>query len=187
MTPFPTLETNRLVLRELNLLDAPAIFEIHGNSDAMKYFGTDALASVREAEQLIEKFASWRLMPNPGVRWGLEEKSTKQIIGSCGLFAWNREWRKCATGYEITQHARGQGLMSEALNSVLSWGFQEMNLNRIEAQIHEDNHPSLNLAYKLGFQKEGRLRQVARWGGTFHDLGQFSLLRCDWKNPLNQS
>lgn len=180
MKPFPELETNRLRLRELTPADAPTIFAIHGNAPAMRFFGTDPLVNVNEARNLIEKFASWRAMPNPGVRWGLEEKTTSLLVGTCGLFGWNREWCKCGTGYELSPEARGRGYMREALVAVFSWGFAQMHLNRIEAQVHADNAPSLALAEKLGFQREGRLRQVARWGEEFHDLLQLGLLRTDW-------
>jgi ribosomal-protein-alanine N-acetyltransferase len=175
---FPTLETPRLRLRELTKQDAAVLFSIHGNADAMRYFGTDPLKDLQAAGQLIEKFASWRLMPNPGVRWGLELKASGELVGTCGLFAWNRDWCKCATGYELAPTARGLGLMQEALRAAFSWGFSEMALNRIEAQIHRDNTPSLALVHGLGFQREGLLRQVARWGGAFHDLVQFGLLKA---------
>ena len=180
MQPFPELQTDRLRLRELTAADASAIFAIHGNAEAMRFFGTDPLLNVSEAEKLIEKFASWRSMPNPGVRWGMEERCTGDLVGTCGLFAWNREWCKCATGYELSARAQGQGLMREALLAAFSWGFAEMQLNRIEAQIHPENQASFRLAEKLGFQREGRLRQVARWGGEFRDLLQLGLLRADW-------
>jgi hypothetical protein len=63
-------------------------------------------------------------------------------VGSCGLFAWNREWAKCSTGYELARTARGQGLMREALRAAFDWGFAQMGLHRIEAQIHPDNAPA---------------------------------------------
>jgi len=180
MQSFPEITTDRLRLRELTSADAPTIFVIHGDAEAMRFFGTDPLVNFSEAEKLIEKFAAWRSMPNPGVRWGIEERVSGHLIGTCGLFAWNREWRKCTTGYELSAHAQGQGFMREALLAAFSWGFVEMQLNRIEAQIHPDNRPSLQLAEKLGFQREGRLREVAHWGGQFHDLLQLGLLRTDW-------
>lgn len=70
--------------------------------------------------------------------------------------------------------------MSEALQSVLSWGFDNMALNRVEVLIHPDNLASLKLAKNLGFIEEGRLRQVGFWRGQFHDMLQLSLLRSDW-------
>ena len=70
--------------------------------------------------------------------------------------------------------------MSEALSAALAWGFEQMMLNRIEAQIHPDNAASLKLARELGFVQEGRAREAGYWKGQHHDLLQFSLLRKDW-------
>ncbi len=70
--------------------------------------------------------------------------------------------------------------MQEALKSVISWGFREMALNRIEAQTHPDNAKSIALLGRLGFAEEGRLRQAAYWASRYHDMLQFSLLRSDW-------
>lgn len=182
MTSFPTLETGRLTLRELITSDAPALFEIHRKAKAMRYFGTDPLKELGEAEKLIEKFASWRSLPSPGVRWALVDKATGELIGTCGLFAWSREWCKCSVGYELAEDAQGKGFMSEALRTAFSWGFEEMGLNRIEAQIHPNNAPSLRLAEQLGFQQEGLLREVARWDGKFRDLLQLGLLRRELRH-----
>ncbi|MDT7837064.1 GNAT family N-acetyltransferase [Aquabacterium sp. OR-4] len=181
--PFPTLHTPRLLLRELLPADVPALHAIHADAEAMRWFGTDAPADLAATAAVITRFASWRLAANPGVRWGIARRSDGRLIGSCGLFAWNRDWAKCSTGYELAADARGQGLMCEALAAAMAWGFEAMALNRIEAQIHPDNQPSIALVSGLGFQREGLLREVARWGGQFHDLAQYALLRRDWRAP----
>jgi len=160
--------------------DAPALFAIHGHAESMRFFGTDPLTEVAQAERLIEKFAAWRTMPNPGVRWGITLADTGALIGTCGLFAWNRDWHKCAIGYELAPAARGQGYMREALGAAITWGWSAMDLNRIEAQIHPDNAPSIALAERLGFQREGLLREVAYWGGSFKDLAQYGLLKREF-------
>lgn len=181
MSDFPTLETARLRLREINEADAPALLAIHGDAEAMRWFGSDPLSDLDGALALVRVFAGWRQLPNPGTRWGLELKSRPGLIGSCGLFGWHRAWRKCALGYELAPALQGQGLMREALITVLGWGFAQMQLNRVEAQVHEDNAGSLRLLAGLGFVQEGRLRQVARWGGRQHDLLQCSLLAQEWR------
>lgn len=180
MSDFPTLETSRLLLRELVADDAPALFAIHGDAKAMRWFGADPMIDVRQAQRLIEIFSGWRELPNPGVRWGLQNKNDERLIGSCGLFKWNRGWQTCTLGYELAQSARGAGLMTEALSAALNWGFEQMKLNRIEAQIHPDNAASLKLARGLGFVQEGRAREAGFWQGAHHDLLQFGLLRRDW-------
>lgn len=179
--PFPSLETPRLELREITPDDAAALFEIHGDAELMKWFGVDPLKDLEGAKGLVELFASWRDLANPGVRWGIQVKGTSGLVGTCGLFAWNRNWKKCAIGYELARGAQGKGYMQEALATCISWGFAEMGLNRIEAQVHPENHRSVSSVQRLGFVQEGRLREVGFWGGAFHDLLQFSLLHRDWK------
>lgn len=178
--PFPTLETKRLVLREIITSDAPALLQIHGDAELMRWFGTEPLKDLHAAVGLVGLFASWRSLPNPGVRWGLQLKGEPTLIGSCGLFGWNRNSRKCTLGYELARGCHGKGLMQEALNAALDWGFNKMDLHRVEAQVHPSNVASLQSIRRLGFFEEGRLREVGRWGGRFHDLLQFSLLRTEW-------
>jgi len=180
MTAFPQLETDRLLLREIAAEDAPALFAIHSDQDAMRWFGSDPLSTMAQATTLIEAFASWRRLPNPGVRWGIERKADRQLLGSCGLFKWNRSWKSCVVGYELAAFAQRQGFMLEALSTALAWGFEQMELNRIEAQVHPANEASIRLLAKLGFVHEGCLREAGFWSGRHHDLQQFSLLRRDY-------
>jgi RimJ/RimL family protein N-acetyltransferase len=183
MTPpntFPTLETDRLFLREVIGSDAPAILAIHGDAELMRLFGNDPISDLAGADALIKTFASWRQLPNPGTRWAVEIKGTAGLVGTCGLFGWNRPWRKCIVGYELAKNAQGIGYMHEALGAALSWGFQEMGINRVEAQVHPGNEPSLKVLRRLRFVEEGRLRQGGYWSGQHHDLLQYSLLRQDW-------
>ncbi len=182
LTAFPALATERLWLREIVDADAPALFAIQGNAQVMRWFGSDPLADETAALMLIRTFASWRNLVNPGTRWGLELKEREGLVGSCGLFSWNRLWRKCTVGYELVPEATGSGLMTEALQAVLDWGFEHMHVNRIDAQIHPDNERSIKLARKLGFVEEGRLREIGFWGGRHHDMLQFSLLRREWQS-----
>jgi len=180
-TVFPTLETQRLILREMVLADAPALLSIHGDPELMRWFGNDPLPDLAAAETLMNTFHGWRQLPNPGTRWAIEKKQTPGLIGTCGLFAWNRQWRKCIVGYELAAAAQGEGYMHEALTVVLSWGFTAMGVNRIEAQVHPDNLRSLKSLQRLNFVEEGRLRQGGYWGDQYHDLLQYSLLEADWR------
>jgi ribosomal-protein-alanine N-acetyltransferase len=177
---FPVLETKRLNLREVTAADAPAVLGIHGDAELMRLFGNDPITDLAGAEALIRTFASWRLLANPGTRWAIEIKGSPGLVGTCGLFGWNRTWRKCIVGYELAKEAQGNGYMHEALGAALAWGFMEMGLNRLEAQVHPGNAPSLRVLRRLHFVEEGRLRQGGYWAGQYHDLLQYSLLREDW-------
>jgi ribosomal-protein-alanine N-acetyltransferase len=180
---FPTLETPRLHLREITDSDAPALFAIHSNAGHMQWFGSDPLTDLNGALELVKLFAGWRQQANPGTRWGIELKDRPGLVGTCGLFGWNRGWSKCTLGYELSPEATGQGLMREALEAVIPWGLAAMKLNRIEALVHERNAASLGLLARLGFVQEGRLRQVAFWNGQHHDMLQLSLLAAEWPGP----
>lgn len=177
---FPTLKTPRLLLRELVDSDAERILEIHGNGEAMRFFGTEPISTIEEAQQLINRFHELRSQPAPGARWAIVDSQSNILLGTCGVFGWNRNWRKCGIGYELHATAQGRGFMREALSAVFAWAFDAMSVNRIEAQVHPDNAPSLKLLAGLGFQIEGLLREVAFWGNQHHDLHQLSLLKADW-------
>ena len=180
MNDFPTLQTERLILREIVSDDIPGLLSIHGDPVVMRWFGADPISDPQQAARLVEVFSGWRQLPNPGVRWGLERKSDHAFLGSCGLFNWVRAAQNGSLGYELAQAAWGCGYMLEALNAVLPWGFESMALHRVEARVHPDNQKSRTLLRKLGFVEEGCLREVAYWAGRHQDLLQFGLLRREY-------
>jgi ribosomal-protein-alanine N-acetyltransferase len=104
------------------------------------------------------------------------------LIGTCGLFRWNKSWRNCVVGYEIARDCRAQGYMKEALTAVLEFGFNEISLHRIQAEMHPDNNASIALATRLGFRFEGVHREQAFWSGRYHDLNCYSLLAGEWRS-----
>jgi len=180
---FPSLSTKRLQLREIVASDAPALLAIHGDRETMKWFGTDPVADLEAAEKVIAGFASMRLLPSPGVRWGIVHADPgrgSSLLGTCGVFRWNRGWRTCLTGYELARHAQGQGYMREALRAIYAWAFETMAIERIEAQVHPRNAPSLALLKTLGFVEEGLLREAGLWLGERRDLVQLGLLKREF-------
>lgn len=177
---FPHLHTQRLYLRQIRSSDAPALFAIHSDIEWMRWYGIDPITETSQADELAELFSGW-FHAGTGFRWGLEHISNKQLIGTCGLFRWNKSWHNCVVGYEIHRGYHGQGYMREALEAVLDFGFNSMLLHRIQAETHPDNHASIGLAARLGFRLEGVHREQAFWGGRFHDLNCYSLLEQDWR------
>ena len=181
--PFPSLSTARLQLREIVASDAPALLAIHGDREAMKWFGTDPLVDLEAAEKVIAGFANLRTPPGTGVRWGIVHADPARgsaLIGTCGVFRWNRGWQTCLTGYELARHAQGQGFMTEALRAIYAWAFETMAVERIEAQVHPQNAPSLALLKTLGFVEEGLMREAGLWLGERRDLVQLGLLKREF-------
>jgi ribosomal-protein-alanine N-acetyltransferase len=181
--PFPALATPRLQLREIVASDAPALLAIHSDRETMKWFGTDPLVDLEGAGRVIAGFAHMRALPSPGVRWGIVHADAAlggALLGTCGVFRWNRGWRTCLTGYELARHAQGRGYMDEALRAVFGWAFDTLAVERIEAQVHPLNAPSLALLRKLGFVEEGLLREAGLWMGERRDLVPLGLLKREF-------
>ena len=180
MNSFPTLLTMRLKLRQVREDDAAALFDIHSDAETMQWYGVEPLIYPAEALRLTELFAGW-FNAGTGFRWALERYSDGRMIGTCGLFRWNRSWRSCVTGYELARDCHGQGYMREAMSAVLAYGFNEMQLHRVQAEAHGNNTASIALAKRLGFKFEGIHREQAFWNGRFHDLQCYSLLEPHWR------
>lgn len=177
---FPVLTTPRLQLRQLVPSDGAALFAIHSDAEWMKWYGTEPMNNPHQAVELAELFSAW-FAAETGYRWALQREADNTLLGTCGLFRWNKNWRNCLVSYEIARAFQGQGYMREALEAVIDYGFASMGLHRIQAETHPDNAASIRLAVGMGFRREGVHRDQAFWGGRFHDLNCYSLLEADWR------
>ncbi len=176
---FPLLRTPRLLLRELVPGDAPALLAIESDAQAMRWCGDNPMRDIEQARRQIEVFAAWRKLTFAATKWAIERVSDAALIGTCALSNWRPVCRSCTLSYGLARAAWGRGCMREALYAVLPWGFEQMALNRVEAQIHPRNAASRKLARGLGFVEEGLLREAGFWGGRHRDMLQCALLRRD--------
>lgn len=85
---FPLLETERLILREITKEDAEGIFACFSNHDVTRYYGQETLNSIEQAESFVDFFSN-NYNEKRGIRWGIERKDTKGIIGTIGFNAWS--------------------------------------------------------------------------------------------------
>ncbi|MGN4126012.1 GNAT family N-acetyltransferase [Lysinibacillus sphaericus] len=173
---FPTLETERLLLREIKKEDAQGIFNCFSNNDVTQFYGQDTLESVEQAEQFVEFFSKIH-MEKRGIRWGIEIKGSAGIIGTIGFNAWLPKHKRAEIGYEIHPDYWRNGYTTEAITSVLSYGFKELDLTRVGAVVFIENEASNKLLTKIGFQQEGILRDYMYQNGKAHDTYIYSLLR----------
>ncbi|MFJ7738409.1 GNAT family N-acetyltransferase [Lysinibacillus sp. NPDC097287] len=173
---FPVLETERLKLREIKKDDAEGIFACFSNDNVTRYYGQDTLQNIEQAEGFVE-FFSKNYNEKRGIRWGIEKKETKEFIGTVGFNAWSPKHKRAEIGYEIHPNQWRKGYTSEALSKVLAYGFDVMDLTRIGAVVFIDNDASNNLLTKLGFRKEGILRDYMYQNDIAHDTNIYSLLK----------
>lgn len=174
-----TIDTPRLHLRPLCLDDADAILRIRSNPDVMRYMPSAPWTELAQATAMVERDKA-AMLKGDFVRLGLIRKTDNFFLGSCILFHLDDGCRRAEIGYEMDAAVWGQGYMQEALVALLNYGFNEMNLNRVEADIVPHNLGSAKTLERLGFIREGLLRE--RWivEGNVSDSAIYGLLRSDW-------
>jgi len=177
---FPQLETERLVLREMTLNDAEFYFRHFNNKKIVEGCCFPGPKSLEAAREELERFCIKPFKENRGIRWGIVTKGDNKLIGTCGYYDWVKTTRRAEIGYDLDPAYWGQGIMTETLRAVLKYGFERMDLNRIQATIDSENTRSMKLAQRLGFKKEGVLRQRSYFNGQFRDDVCFSLLKKEW-------
>ncbi|MGE8207645.1 GNAT family N-acetyltransferase [Heyndrickxia sp. NPDC080065] len=173
---FPMLETERLVLRELVENDAQDILKCFSNDDVLRYYGQKPLTSIEQVKQIIKNFAG-QFKEKNGVKWGIELKETGIMIGTIGLQEWSLEHKRANISYALFPEKWGNGYASEAVDKVISYGFQELGLERIGAVVFVENIASSQLLIKLGFTKEGTLKKYMYQNDISYDTDVYSLLK----------
>lgn len=175
MKTFPTLASERLILRRLELTDAPLIYD---------YMNEREIA------------ANTMLIPHPypagaaedwingthqsdDYSFALIRKADNLFLGACGIGS-DTSHKRAEIGYWLGKPFWGQGYMSEAARRVIQFGFEELDLNRIQATYFTYNLASRRVMEKAGMTYEGTLRNYVMKWGEFMDMGMCSILRADY-------
>jgi ribosomal-protein-alanine N-acetyltransferase len=177
-TKLPALHGDGVSLRALGEADLPALFEIFGDPEVMRYGSRGPFVSADDAREYLrdirEGFAARRLF-----QWGITVASSDSVVGTCTIFGLDREHRRCELGFFLARRFWGQGIAFRALGALLRFAFDELALHRIEADADPRNERSLRLLERLGFRREGLLRERYLVGGELQDAVVFGLLRRD--------
>ncbi|HWJ77548.1 MAG TPA: GNAT family protein [Niallia sp.] len=177
---FPILETERLVLREINKEDAESIFSSFSNEKVIRYYGQSRFTKIVEAYDIIDLFAN-NYKADRSIRWGIQLKDQPGLIGTIGLNNLLFKSKRGEIGYEIQPFYWRNGYTSEAVKSVLTYAFDVLDLHRIGAVVFLENDASNNLLKKLGFQHEGILRGYILQDGIHYDTNIYSKLKAEHK------
>lgn len=184
---MPRFETDRLVVRQIRPdSDVDALFELFADPEVARYTDTGPFTSLDEASEVID-WIDGIFASRQGMRWALALRDDADtLIGTAGYNQWHRWNNSAELGYDLAQRYWGQGLMVEALAPILDFGFIQMALNRIEADVTVGNEGSIRVLNKLGFHREGLLRQRGFWKGSYHDVWLFSLLKNETDKRLER-
>jgi RimJ/RimL family protein N-acetyltransferase len=177
---IPTLLTARLRLRPFDETDTNDIFALHSNAYVLRYWDAPPWSATADAERFI---AACRQMAEEGtgVRLAVERVCGGAFIGWCSLTRWNPGYRSAALGYCFQREAWGHGYATEAAGAVLRWAFETLELNRVQAETDTRNIASARVLEKLGFVREGTLREDCVVNGEVSDSWVYGLLRRDWR------
>lgn len=173
---FPVLNTDRLMLRELKINDAQAILNCFSNPDVLRHYGQNPLTSLDQVKHIINNFSK-NYDEKRGIKWGIELKGQEGLIGTIGFQEWSTEHRRAEISYALFPESWGKGYAMEAVNRVISFGFQEMDLVRIGAIVFTENDASNKLLTKVGFEKEGILKKYMHQNQVPYDTYIYSLIR----------
>ncbi|HSX59569.1 MAG TPA: GNAT family N-acetyltransferase [Tahibacter sp.] len=176
LSAVPLLETPRLRLRTVQRSDLDAIYRLHSDSRAMRYWSFPAWTERRQANDWFEQRQRlaereevwpWAITLNPG---------DDTLVGIVTLFAVNRGQQRAEAGYQLDPSHWGQGYAQEALRAALGYGFDALELRRVEADIDPRNEPSCRLVERLGFRREGLMRERWRVNDEITDTAFYGLL-----------
>jgi ribosomal-protein-alanine N-acetyltransferase len=177
--PPPTLHTARLRLRPFLSADADALFALHSNAYVLRYWDAPAWSERAGAERFI---AACQQMANEGsgARLAMDRLSDGSVVGWCSLTRWNPNYRSASLGYCLDDAAWGQGYATEAAGALLRWAFDTLDLNRVQAETDTRNAASARVLEKLGFVREGTLREDCIVNGDVSDSWVYGLIRRQW-------
>jgi len=175
----PILETKRLLLKELNPDIIDALFSTGSDVDIISFLGLPGVEALEtEKTNWQQGLTTFKISFK---KFLIAEKETNKFVGRCDFHTWHIMHRRAEIGYAITDETlKGKGYMSEALRAVIAFGFDKMQLNRIEAFTGKSNIPSLQLLKNIGFTEEGTLRSHYFKNGVIEDSVCFSLLQPEY-------
>jgi len=173
--PFPVLETARLRLRKIGLQDQEELFTLRSSKTVMKYIDRPMARTREDAIQLIEMMVEL-IDNNQGLSWAISLLQEPKMIGTVHLWKISRENHRAEIGYLLSPSFQGQGLMQETIQSVIHYGFHNLNLHSIEANVNPENLESIRLLERTGFEREGYFKENYFYEGKFLDSAIYSIL-----------
>jgi len=179
-TPFPILTSDRITLRQINQKDAQALYSLRADSRVMQYIDRPLATSIDDANEFINKINN-SLITGDGISWAISLKDDPVMIGNIGLWRIIKENYRAEIGYMLHTAFQGKGIMQECFDLVLHYGFNDLKLHSIEANINPENLASMKLLEKNGFVREAYFKENFFYDGRFLDSAIYSLLEPAWK------
>lgn len=175
----PHLTTPRLRLRPVADTDKDALFAMHSSAQVMRYWDSPRWADRARADRFVARSAELA-EEGTGVRVAIDRVADGAVVGWCCLVEWDPDFRSATMGFCLDEPMWGHGYATEAAHALLGWGFETLDLNRVQAEVDTRNPASARVLEKNGFLREGTLREQCIVDGDVSDTWVYGLLRRDW-------
>jgi [ribosomal protein S5]-alanine N-acetyltransferase len=182
-TPFPILSTRSLILRALRPTDLDDLYEYASDPEIDQYVPWEHYKNIDEARENLNEFLEEYEKDGLGA-WGIEHRADKKLIGIINTSIPHRINRRVETGYTISRAYWGKGYATEAVQAVIQFGFEKMELLRIEAVVLPEHLASARVLEKSGMQFEGVLHSYQVWKNKPCDLRMYAIVNP--KREVNQ-
>ncbi|MCW3170041.1 GNAT family N-acetyltransferase [Chryseobacterium sp. 09-1422] len=175
------LETDRLIIRNLNPKDVDDFYFYRSNPEVTRYQSFDVMTR-EQAEKFIESQKD-RTFGKPGewVQYAIEKKETEKLIGDCAIKLDHYDQRIAEIGITLSHTEQKKGFARETMNAVLQFLFSLEDFHRVVEIVDAENESSVKLLENCGFKKEGHFIEniffKGKWGSEF----QYAMLRKDWE------
>ena len=173
--PFQNLESERLLLRQITPDDVNEIFALRSNPETMKYIPRP-LATTKDDAMGHIKMIQDKIVSNEGINWAITEKGNPKMIGIIGHYRIRWEHFRSEIGYMLLPEYQGKGIITEAIQLLVDYGFNEMNMHSLEAIIDPENTASARVLEKNNFVKEAHFKENEFYDGKFLDAVVYSIL-----------
>jgi [ribosomal protein S5]-alanine N-acetyltransferase len=177
---LPILETERLKLRKFTIDDVSDMFEYSSEPDVSRFVPWETHNSINDTNDflnyILNQYKSGKIAP-----WAVEYRTNNKVIGTIDFVAWSISHRRAEIGFILSKDYWGKGLMVEAATKVIEFGFNNMELNKIEAPCMVENVQSQRVLQKLGMSLEGVSKEKYLIKGKFRDMANYSILKKEYK------
>lgn len=181
---FPIIETERLIFRKMVIDDADDILKIYGDPKVAEYDWFEPFETTEMALKLISH-VSKEFEEGEEITWGVVRREDEAFIGYCCLGDFEEDARRSEIGYGLRSDEWNKGYGTEVVKALAKFGFEEMNLNRIEAFITPGNDASIRILKKVGFIQEGIVRERDLIKGKLEDGVILAMIRSDYDKVNN--
>lgn len=179
--------TERLIIRKLGLIDLNNFYTYRSNPDVTKYQGFDVMTIEQSRDFIKENSLKQFGEPDEWVQFAIEKIETGQLIGDCAIKLKEHQNKVAEIGITISHFEQRKGFAQEALWGIMSFLFDDYNVNRIQENVDAENSASLSLIKSLGFKQEGYFVENCFFKGKWSSEYQFAMLKVEWDNMKKNS